>query len=403
MNPDGDASPRLAILNGRVITPRGVLEGGCLLIDGGRIQRALSAPPPGSLDGYDLINAQGCWVAPGFIDTHTQGGLGVDFLTASPGEMETLLAWLPSVGTTAVLATLTTASQTDLLAAIERVTQVMDGRPPGAELLGIHLEGPYLHPEKAGAQSGAQVRLPNLTEIRQLIEASRGHLRLVTLAPELPGAIEAIRCLRARGIAVSAGHTLAGYEDMLAAIEVGLGRVAHLYNTMPDFNARHPGVIGAALAHAEIYAEIILDGVHVHPVSARVALLAKGARRVLLVTDATQATGLSDGVYIRPGNRRVVVKNGIARGTDGKLAGSTLTMDRAFANAVRLLGLPEAEAALLASATPATSLGLQDRKGSLAPGQDADLVLLDGNYQVQLALARGQLVYSDRARNGQGQ
>jgi N-acetylglucosamine-6-phosphate deacetylase len=215
----------------------------------------------------------------------------------------------------------------------------------------------------------------------------------VTLAPELPGADELIRYLVAEGVVVSAGHSNATYEQTLDAIQAGVSRVAHLYNGMSPFTHREPGVTGAALDQEHVYAELILDGLHIHPAAARIAIHAKGLERIVLVTDATQAAGLGEGAYVRPGNRKITVKDGAARLESGTLAGSVLSMDRAVANACDFLSIGLDQAIRLASRNAAESLFLPT-KGSLAPGFDADVILFDEEVRIRATIVAGKKVYS---------
>jgi N-acetylglucosamine-6-phosphate deacetylase len=276
---------------------------------------------------------------------------------------------------------------------VARLRRVKERRPGGAAFLGIHLEGPYINPAKRGGQPLEPIRLPSIPEMDQLIEASGHNIRLVTLAPELPGALDLIRFLTSQGIVSSAGHSEATYVQMVMAVEAGLTRATHLYNGMPSLGHRNPGIVGAVLTLDAIYAELILDGVHIDPVAAQVALRAKGIDRIVLVTDATQAVGMDAGAYVRPGNRKIIVRDDAAWLESGSLAGSVLTMNRAVANATRFLHLPLADALALASRVAAQSLGAGATKGVLAPGMDADLVLLGEDMDIRMTMIAGKVVY----------
>jgi N-acetylglucosamine-6-phosphate deacetylase len=398
------------ILHGKVITPAnalaqiartnagswrdpsGVIDDGALWARDGvivSVQESARAAVPA---GAQVVDAGGLYVAPGLIDAHTHGGHGFDFMTCTQEQLEELLAWLPSTGVTSLLPTLASSPFEEELEMVRRLAEARQRPPAGAQMIGLHLEGPYFSPEKRGAQPAKALRWPDLEEMRRLVEASQHSVRLVTLAPELPGAIPLIQYLVQQGIVASAGHSNATYEETMAAVEAGLSRVAHLFNGMSAFGHRAPGLAGATLAEDRIYAEIVLDGIHVHPAAARVALRAKGPERLVLVTDSTQAAGLGDGIYIRPGERKVIVKDGAARLETGGLAGSILTMDRAVANAAAFLELPLPQAVRLGSQTAADSLGLR-RKGRLEAGCDADLILVDDAMHVKAAFIAGKQVF----------
>jgi N-acetylglucosamine-6-phosphate deacetylase len=380
------------IIHGKLLLPAGLVEDGALLMRGSKIVSILPDDAGRFPAGAEIYNAAGLYVAPGMIDAHTHGALGYDFMTCTPREMEEVLAWLPSTGVTSFLPTLASCSFDQGLEMVQRLAELQLHPPPGAAILGLHLEGPYLNPERRGAQPLEPLRAPHLDEMHHLLEASHDTIRLVTLAPELPGALDLIAYLVKEGIAVNAGHSDATYEEMLTAMRAGLSRVAHLFNGMSPFNHRLPGVAGAALDQAGLYAEIVLDGIHVHPAAARIALHAKGIDRLMLVTDATQAAGLGDGVYVRPGNRKIIVKDGAARLESGILAGSILTMNSALANACAFLDLTPEQAIRLATCVPAESLNLP-AKGSLAPGFDADVILFDKEIQIRAALVGGRMVF----------
>ncbi|MFW5941712.1 MAG: N-acetylglucosamine-6-phosphate deacetylase [Chloroflexota bacterium] len=390
-----------AIINGAVAAPDGVVESGVVLLDGGAIRAVGVASGVDVPPGATVLDASEALVVPGFIDGHTHGGNGFDYMSAGEAEIATILGWLPQSGVTGVLATIASASLEQQLDLLRRLRAVQRQRPSGAAILGVHLEGPYIHPEKRGAQPASAVRAPNLAEVETILEEAGDLVRLVTLAPELDGALELIRFLADRGVVVSAGHTKATYEQMQAAVEAGVSRVAHVFNAMSPLHHRHPGVPGFVLTEPRVYAELILDGYHVDPVVARLLLRAKGVERVTLITDATQAAGLGDGAYVRPGGREIVVRDGAARlraerpeeQSEQPLAGSVLTMDRAVGNATRWLDLSLPQAASMAGAVAAESLGLARQKGALAPGRDADIVLLEAKGRVRMTLVAGEVVY----------
>jgi N-acetylglucosamine-6-phosphate deacetylase len=260
----------------------------------------------------------------------------------------------------------------------------------GAAILGIHLEGPYLCDAHRGAQDPRHLRAPDLGELDRLLDA--GPVRLVTLAPELPGALAAIERLVDAGVVAAVGHTGATYDQAAAAFDAGATHAAHLFNGMRAFHHREPGVIGAALDRPDVVCELICDGLHAHPAAMRLAHRVKGAGGAVLITDAMQATGLGDGRY-RIGDLPVVVRDGRAELADsGTLAGSTLTMGAAVRNAVRLMGISLPDAIRMAAATPARVLGLEHRKGMLAPGRDADLVVLEDDLAVRATMVGGRWV-----------
>jgi N-acetylglucosamine-6-phosphate deacetylase len=380
------------ILHGNVLTPNGILEDGAVLMSSGKITAIAPSVGLEMTPGAEVTDAGGLFVSPGFIDAHTHGGKGFDFMTCTATELDEVLAWLASCGVTAVLPTLASSPFDLELEMAQHLGTAVHRASPGAAIVGLHLEGPYINPEKRGAQPVGPIRLPDLEEMRALIEASGHTVRLVTLAPELPGALDLVRYLVRMGIVASAGHSNATYQEMLVGIQAGITRVAHLYNGMSPFNHREPGVTGAALEQDGVFAELVMDGIHVHPAAGRIAIRSKGLDRVVLISDATQAAGLGDGIYTRPGNRKIIVKDGEARLESGSLAGSTLTMDRAVANAEAFLGLSLDHAIQLASWNAANSLNLPGR-GCLASGYLADVIILDREVHIQATFVSGLKVY----------
>jgi len=363
-----------------------------LLMEGGIIQ-AMGSPDQVSIppDAHS-IDAAGQILAPGFIDLQLNGGFGFDF-TADPSAIWEVAAKLPRFGVTAFLPTIITCR----LETIRMAQGVLRNGPPvgfrGAVPLGLHIEGPYLNPARKGAHNGAYLRTPDLTEIVNW--SPENHVLLVTLAPELPGGLKMIRELYARNVVVSAGHSLASYEEMRAAIAAGVRSGTHLFNAMPPLEHRKPGMIGALLEAEEVILGLIPDGIHVHPALIRLIWRAH-ARRIAAVTDAMAAMGMPAGSY-RLGDYAVTADSGSARLTDGTLAGSTVSMDGALQSLSRILG-PEASIGdLLAafSATPARLLNLPTH-GRLEPGSAADLILLSPELTIEQVWVAGQETYSRR-------
>ncbi len=381
------------LTHAHIFTPQEELNSGFLLIRNGRIE----AVGEGDLDitGIEAqtIDVGGAILTPGFIDSHTHGGQGHDFMDPSIEAITAILRWLPSTGVTHVQATVASSPIDEQARILDRLVQVHSETPAGARMIGIHLEGPFINLEKRGAQPEHAIRPPSMAEIQQDVSSAQRLIHQVTLAPELPGALDVISFLHSNGIVASAGHTQATYEQMLAGIEAGVRRASHTFNGMPPFHHRKPGVVGAVLTHDEVYAEVILDGHHLHPAAVQVVLRAKGIDRTVLMTDANQAAGLGDGTYTRPGDRHMTVEDGVARLPNGKLAGSVLTMDRAVANAVHLLGLPLKDALRMATDVAAESLGLGDTLGKLAAGRAANLVLMSEGLDVLMAMIDGDVVF----------
>ncbi|MCW5221844.1 N-acetylglucosamine-6-phosphate deacetylase [Verminephrobacter aporrectodeae] len=366
-------------ISGHILTPDGFVHGE-LAMHAGRIQRIEGTP----VGVDDVRGSAERIVLPGFIDIHVHGGGGHDVMEGGDAarHVSTLHA---RHGTTALLATTMTAPTSDLSVAMGALGGVCRARPKGAaRVLGVHLEGPYINPGKLGAQPN-YARPAALDELRML--HALAPIRLVTLAPEILGKPECIDALRAEGFQVQIGHTLGTYEDGVAALRRGAGGFTHLFNAMTGLHHREPGMVGAALAHAQ-YAEIIPDLVHVHPGAIRVALRAIPC--LFCVTDSTAATGMPDGDYML-GRHKVSKCMGGVRLPDGTLAGSTLTMDQALRNLVFEIGLPLDDAARRVSTHAANYLG-QGERGRLAPGAWADLVVLDRHLDLQSVLVEGEVI-----------
>jgi N-acetylglucosamine-6-phosphate deacetylase len=280
----------------------------------------------------------------------------------------------------------------ELLAAIEACVGAAERPATGAEIVGIHVEGPYINLKRKGAQPPEGIRDPDADQCRELLAAGRGLVRVVTLAPELPGGLDLVRLLAAEGVIPSLGHSDADYEMALAAMEAGATHATHLFNAMPAIHHRQPGLAAACLNEPGIVAEVIADGVHLAPEIVRLALRAKGADGVALITDTVSALGMPDGLYTL-GSYRVTVRGDRCTLADGTIAGSMLSMNRAVENAVRFAGVSLTEAVRMAALVPARIAGCADRKGSLEPGKDADVVGLRPDFSVAWTFARGRLVH----------
>lgn len=336
------------------------------------------------------LDATGCFVLPGFIDLHVHGGAGADTMDASPEALETMARFFAQHGVTAFLPTTMTAPHAEILQAVVTVGRWQQPIAQGARSLGVHIEGPYISPKFPGAQPAQFIRPPSLPEFTELTTA--GPVRMLTLAPEVAGADELIVTARQQGVITVWGHTNATYEACVRAAELGVTQATHTYNAMSGLHHRHPGVLGATLALDTIYAQLIADNIHVHPAAMKVLARCKGVERTILITDAMRAAGLPAGAYTL-GGQVVTVEGGSCRLADGTLAGSLLTMEQALSNFMAASGLSLADAWPTTSRTPAHALGLAHQLGTLAPGYQADLVLLDNQLQVVATVVAGKVVY----------
>lgn len=364
----------------RVVLPTGTVDGGRVIVEGTRI--AGSAPA----DALS-VDVSGHWLVPGFVDIHNHGGGGASF----SGPVEDALTAIRTHrlhGTTTLVAS-TVTDDMDFLA--RQAGQLSELAEQG-DIAGIHFEGPFISPCRKGAHSEELLRDPDPAEVRKLIDAARGHAKMVTLATELPGGIDSVRLLAEHGVIAAIGHTDATYEQTVEAIDAGATVATHLFNAMPTLGHRTPGPIAALLDDERVTVELINDGTHLHPAALELAFHHAGAGRVAFITDAMDAAGIGDGRYML-GPLEVEVSEGVARLVEGgSIAGSTLTLDRAFQRAVTLDRLPVEDVVAALSANPARLLGMYDRVGSLDPGKDADLVLLDADFALKGVMRRGEWV-----------
>lgn len=366
----------------RIVTPARVIAPGWLLVDGDRIAEVGDSEPPRPPD----VELPGATVVPGFVDIHNHGGGGASFDGGRPDDAAVAVRAHLRRGTTTMVASLVSADQAALVSSVERLADVVDD----GLLAGIHLEGPWLSAAHAGAHDPALLADATPAGVAALLEAGRGHVRMITLAPERAGGLDAIRRLDAAGVIGAIGHTDATYDQTRAALDAGATLGTHLFNAMRGLHHREPGPVAALLEHPDAHIELVADGVHVHPAALRLAAGAK-PHQTVLITDAMAAAAAADGTY-RLGRLVVEVTDGVARlAGGGAIAGSTLTMAAAVRYAVREVGMPIEEAVRAATATPAGLLRL-DRVGALLPGYHADLVVLDDDLEVRRVLRRGTWV-----------
>ncbi|MET8689747.1 N-acetylglucosamine-6-phosphate deacetylase [Streptomyces sp. NPDC004732] len=365
----------------QVVLPTGTLTNGRVIVDGTRIVGSA----PADAETTDLT---GHWVVPGFVDIHNHGGGGASFTS---GTVEDVLKGIHTHrlhGTTTVAASFVTGEM-DFL--IQRAGLLSELAEQG-DLAGIHFEGPFISPCRKGAHDETLLRDPDPADVRKLIDAARGHAKMVTLATELPGGLDSVRLLAEHGVIAAIGHTDATYEQTVEAIDAGATVATHLFNAMPGLGHRVPGPIAALLEDERITVELINDGTHLHPASFELAFHHAGASRVALITDAMDAAGFGDGRYML-GPLEVEVKDSVARLVEGgSIAGSTLTLDRAFKRSVTVDGLSVEDTVRAISANPAKLLGQYDTVGSLEPGKDADLVVLDASFDVKGVMRKGEWV-----------
>ncbi|MGV9881927.1 N-acetylglucosamine-6-phosphate deacetylase [Streptomyces sp. NPDC003006] len=370
----------------QVVLPTGTVTNGRVTIDGTRIA---GSPPPRDAPGdAETVDLTGHWVVPGFVDLHNHGGGGASFTSGTVDDVLKGVHTHRLHGTTTLVAS-TVTGEMDFLA--QRAGLLSELAEQG-DIAGIHFEGPFISPCRKGAHSEALLRAPDPADVRKLIDAARGHAKMLTLATELPGGIDSVRLLAEHGVIAAIGHTDATYEQTVEAIHAGATVATHLFNAMPGLGHRAPGPIAALLEDERVTVELINDGTHLHPAALELAFHRAGADRVAFITDAMDAAGFGDGRYML-GPLEVEVKDSVARLVEGgSIAGSTLTLDRAFKRSVTVDKLSVGATVRALSANPAKLLGMYDRVGSLEPGKDADLVVLDADFDVKGVMRKGEWV-----------
>lgn len=371
------------IINGKIILHDEIVEKN-VFIDGEKIIEISDKVP----SDEEIIDAHGLYVSPGFVDVHTHGRGGSDTMYPTFDDLNTISKATLKTGVTSFLPTTMTMPVEDIKKSIENVSMNKD-KVEGAQILGVHLEGPFFNKKYKGAQPEECMILPTIDNYLSFVGNHQEIVRKISIAPELEHSIDFIKYLQDKRTVVSLGHTNATYEEAQLAIDAGATSGTHTYNAMTPLTHRAPGVVGAVMINDSVYAELILDGVHVNYAAAKALLCAKGKEKVILITDSLEAAGLENGKYLL-GNQDVYVKDGEARLIDGTLAGSIVSMNVAVRNAYQHLGLKLNEAVNLASYNPARSLD-EDLLGEIKEGNYADIIFFDENIDIQKIMIKGNL------------
>ena len=391
----------MVIKNGRVVGPHGVLGQHCVVVYGGKIKQVAPTAQVLWPEDAQVIDAHDNYVAAGFVDMHVHGAMGHDAMDGTVEALAQIAKFHVAGGTTAMTPTTTTHSGEKIDTALRAIAEAMGHDFGGAQIVGAHVEGPYISQLRSGAQPAQFIREPSRAEYLPWLDRE-GLVTQMTLAPELPGALELIDALLEREILPSGGHTAARSEEARTGVDRGLCHATHLFNAMSSMERvgafRVPGALEVFLADDRVMVEVIADGKHVHPELMRLAVRAKGVDKVCLITDATAGAGLEEGAKYFVGSTEAVVGDGVGMTIDGSsLAGSVSTMIQMVKNMVELAGVPLADAVRMASLNPARALGIGGRKGSVETGKDADLVIFSGKFEVMKTLVGGRVEYEAKA------
>lgn len=376
------------LTNVKLVLPNSILPSAAVWIQEGKIGKIEEGGGTYNGESCEIIDGSGNWLIPGMIDVHIHGAHGFDMMDGTETSIQEVSRACAATGCTSFLATSVSSDMDSLLNMIRSVKRVM-GQEQGAQIAGIHLEGPYLNPKRKGMQNEKFLRHPDLEEMKAIFQEADGLIRMVTIAPELPGGLELMAYLKEQGVIIAVAHSDATYEEAKVAFAAGASHVTHCFNGMRPIHHRDPGLVVAAFEENHVSLQAIVDQVHLHPAILRMMHRLKGPEKIVLITDALQAMGLGDGNYVF-GGHQVTVSEGVARLSDGTLASSTVTMNEALRHTVDN-GLSLVDAVQMASATPANILRLEG-KGTIQSGYDADLVLLDQDFQVQWTMINGRLI-----------
>lgn len=386
----------LLMVHGKAVLESEVAEKIYIVIEHGKIQEIgpIHSLPTHLIDAEKIEIPEGNCVVPGFIDVHIHGAAGADTMDATINALETMAKALPAEGTTSFLATTITQKHENIENALRNAAAYRKSHNDSgkADILGVHLEGPFINKKRAGAQPMDYIIDPDIELFKHWQELAEGNIKLVTVAPELENGTNFVRYLHENGVIASIGHSDAIYEEMEKAVEAGAKQVTHLFNGMRGIHHREPGVAGSALVFKELMVELIADGIHVRPEVMKLVINAKGTDGMILITDAMRAKCLKNGIYDL-GGQDVSVADGKALLADGTLAGSILKMNDSIKNIREAADISLAEAVQMASVNPAKQFSVYDRKGSISVGKDADITILSNEYQVEMTFCRGQIAY----------
>ncbi len=376
------------IKNVRLITPYEILDGYGVIVDKGKITNIDLEKNISSDLISKIIDGNGKYLSPGFVDIHNHGNSGFDFMDATNGAIDKISQYHLKNGVTSYLGTILTSSYDNIFNAAKVISEYKN-ETDTSQLLGIHLEGPFFSKQNKGAQPEQYIIEPELNFIKKIKKQNNDKLKMVSIAPEKKGASEIISYLKTNNITASMAHSNATYDEAKNGINHGVTVSTHLYNGMRAFSHREPGIIGASLLDSRVYCEIIYDRIHLHDASVQIAVKMKGADKIILVSDAMRAAGLDDGVY-ELGGQKVIVNQGAARLENGNLAGSTLNLRTAVYNMVHFLNIPIQDAVRMASLNPVEAIGLDYCKGSIEIGKDADLLIFDDNINISFRMVAGK-------------
>lgn len=379
----------LLFKNIKLITPYEVLHDYGVVINEGKIKNIDLEQNINTELINKVIDGKGQYLSPGFIDIHNHGNSGYDFMDATEEAIENISKYHFKNGVTSFLGTVLTQSYENMVDTVRNITEYK--KNTYSQLLGIHLEGPFFSLSKKGAQPEKYIKEADINFIKRIVDISGNKLKMVSIAPEKEGALELISYMTDNNITVSMAHSNATYDEAIKGINNGATIATHLYNGMRNFTHREPGIIGASLTNDRVFCEIIYDRIHLHDAAVEIALKMKTKDKIILVSDAMRAAGLNDGIYDL-GGQEVIVKKGAARLKDGNLAGSTLNLRTAVYNMIKYLNVPVCDAVRMASLTPATAINIENKKGSIDIGKDADLILFDDDINIKIVVNAGNII-----------
>lgn len=382
----------IALVGGTIVTPFRIVQNGSIVIQNGKIIELGKTKDVNIPDNSEVIDVSGRMVCPGFVDLLVHGGAGHGFADDNHNSIAEVSNYFMKHGSTTVLASLFAKPEELLLADLDRVGRYIENNPD-SNIYGIHMEGPYLNKALKGAMNEDYLWKPSVESWEKIWKASRGHIKIMTIAPELPGTIEVMRAAASKGVVLSIGHSMANYDEIEVAIDNGAAHVTHMFNAMRPFHHRNPGVILGALLRNELKIELIADTLHVHSAVMELLLKLKGASGIILVSDSIRAGGMHEGEY-EFADQKVIMKNKRAFLEDGTLAGSTLTLNVAVKNLVETANAKLTEAVRMASLNGAKVINIDHKKGILAVGKDADIVILNESFEVETTILNGKIAYT---------